>query len=212
MFPQRLMTKFFAFLVTATVTMNSVQAEFYRWVDDEGTIHYSDSLPPQQSQREQDVINEYGRTVKTISAPKTDAELKEEARLAKIEEEKRKQQQVAEHRDRTLLAMYLSVDDIELVRDERLATVDSAIEITKLRKKKFIKKLQDLDASEQRLKENGTGTPEWLKKSREHYKSQLANVERILEIKEREKLTIKKRFSGEINRYIELKEPGLAAQ
>ena len=46
-------------------------AEFYRWVDDAGTIHYSDSLPPTESQKKQDLLNETGRVVKTIPAPKT---------------------------------------------------------------------------------------------------------------------------------------------
>ena len=108
--------------------------------------------------------------------------------------------------------MYLTVDDIELVRDERISTVQSAIEITKLRKKKFNKKLQELDASEQRIKAEGGRTPPWLTTSRKHYQEQLANVNEILKIKNREKLVIKKRFSGDINRYLELKQPDLASQ
>ena len=90
--------------------------------------------------------------------------------------------------------MYLTVEDIELVRDERIETVESAIRITKLRKRKFTKKLEELNSSEQRLKANGNNTPPWLIKSREHYKEQLANVKYILAIKEKEKIVIKKRF------------------
>ena len=108
--------------------------------------------------------------------------------------------------------MYLTVEDIELVRDERIETVESAIRITKLRKSKFTKKLNDLNSSEQRFKANGQNAPPWLVKSRSHYQEQLANVEDILAIKEKEKLVIKKRFAGDINRYIELKDPELAAE
>ena len=195
-------------LSIATVT----HAEFYRWVDENGTIHYSDKLPPSESQKEQDVLNDYGRVVKNIPAPKTVGELEEEARLAKIEEEKRKKQEAKQHRDRVLLAMYLDVEDIEHVRDERIETVNSAIKLTELRKKRFIKKLEELDSSEQRFKANGQETPPWLIKSRKHYQEQLANVEDILTIKEREKLVIKKRFAGDINRYLELKDPELAVE
>ena len=91
-------------------------------------------------------------------------------------------------------------------------TVESAISITERRKRKFTKKLQELDSSEQRFKANGQNTPPWLIKSRSHYQEQLANVEDILAIKAREKLVIKKRFAGDINRYIELKDPELAAE
>ncbi|MDH3609954.1 MAG: DUF4124 domain-containing protein [Gammaproteobacteria bacterium] len=199
-------------LILVLSTANTVHAEFYRWVDDDGTIHYSDSLPPTESQREQDLLNETGRVVKTIPAPKTIGELEEEQRLAKLEEEKLKKIEKAEHRDRVLMAMYLTVEDIELVRDERIETVESAIRITKLRKNKFTKKLNELNSSEQRFKANGQNAPPWLIKSRSHYQEQLANVEDILAIKEREKLVIKKRFAGDINRYLELKDPELAAE
>ena len=198
--------------ILALSVASSVQAEFYRWVDDTGTIHYSDSLPPTESQREQDLLNETGRVVKTIPAPKTVGELEEDQRLAKLEQEKKQKVEKAEHRDRVLLAMYLTVEDIELVRDERIETVESAIRITKLRKNKFTKKLNELNTSEQRLKAEGNNTPPWLAKSRSHYQEQLANVEDILAIKEKEKLVIKKRFAGDINRYLELKEPELAAE
>jgi len=187
------------------------QAEFFRWVDDDGTIHYSDSLPPEESQREQDLLNETGRIVKTIPAPKTVGELEEEERLAKLQQKQDEKKQQAEHRDRVLLAMFLSVEDIEHVRDERIETVESAIKITERRQQKFKQKLAELDSSEQKFKANGQNTPPWLIKSRNHYQEQLANVEDILAIKVREKLVIKKRFAGDINRYLELKEPELAA-
>ena len=187
-------------------------AEFYRWVDDTGTIHYSDSLPPAESQKKQDLLNETGRVVKTIPAPKTLGELEQAQQLVKLEALKKQKVDKAEQRDRILLAMYLTVDDIELVRDEHIETVESAIKITILRKNKFTKKLDELNSSEQRLKANGNNTPAWLTKSRYHYQEQLANVKDILEIKEREKLVIKKRFNGDINRYIELKDPELAAE
>lgn len=200
-------------LLILALNLSSVtHAEFFRWVDDDGTIHYSDSLPPEESQREQDLLNETGRVVKTIPAPKTVGQLEEQEQLAKLEEKKLEKVKQAEKRDHLLLALYLTVDDIELVRDERIETVESAIAITKRRKRKFSRKLEELNSSEQRFKANGQNTPPWLIKSRKHYKEQLANVEDILAIKEKEKLVIKKRFAGDINRYIELKDPELAAE
>ena len=210
MFPAKYLSYLLIILAFSTVT--SVYADFYRWVDDTGTIHYSDSLPPTESQKKQDLLNEAGRVVKTIPAPKTVGELEQQQRLAKLEEEKLIKIKKSEHRDRVLLAMYLTVEDIELVRDERIETLESAIRITNLRKSKFTKKLDDLNSSEQRFKANGQNTPPWLIKSRSHYQEQLVNVEDILTIKEREKIVIKKRFAGDIHRYLELKDPELAAE
>lgn len=191
---------------------SALHAEYYRWIDDDGEIHYSDSLPPTEAQREQDILNEQGRKIETIPAPKTLSELEEDKKLADIEAEKERKIKAAERRDRNLLALYNNVDDIEYIRDERIATVQSAIDITNLRKKKFKKKLRELETQEVKYHENDQNTPPWLIKSRSHFLDQLSNVDELLAVKKREKLQIKKRFSGEINRYIELKEPTLAVQ
>ncbi|QMU62034.1 MAG: DUF4124 domain-containing protein [Gammaproteobacteria bacterium] len=210
MFPAKYLSYLLLILVLSMTS--NVYAEFYRWVDNTGTIHYSDSLPPAESQKKQELLNDTGRVVKTIPAPKTVGEIEEVQRLAKLEKLKKQKTEKAEHRDRVLLAMYLTVEDIELVRDERIETVESAIRITMIRKNRFTNKLDELNSSEQRLKANGNNTPSWLTKSRKHYKEQLANVDDILAIKEKEKLVIKKRFAGDINRYLELKDPELAAE
>lgn len=194
------------YVLILLIGLSPAHAEFFRWIDDEGTIHYSDSMPPSQSQRKQDKLNETGRVVETIQAPKTDGELQEEARLTKLEEEQKIVQKEMEKHDRMLVAMYTSVDDIEFVRNERITTVDSAIEITELRKSKFIKKLKDLDASEERFKASGKEAPLWLLKSRAHYQEQLTNVDEIIEIKLKEKQEINNRFARDINRFLELKE------
>ena len=194
------------FVLFLLIGLSPLHAEFFRWVDDEGTIHYSDRMPPSQSQRKQDKLNESGRVVESIPAPKTVGELQEEARLAKLEEKQNKIQKEMEKHDRMLVAMYTSVEDIEFVRNERISTVDSAIEITKHRKRKFIKKLKDLDASEERFNASGKEAPPWLLKSRAHYQEQLTNVDEIIEIKLKEKQGINKRFARDINRFLELIE------
>ena len=194
------------FVLFLLIGLSPLHAEFFRWVDDEGTIHYSDRMPPSQSQRKQDKLNESGRVVESIPAPKTVGELQEEARLAKLEEKQNKIQKEMEKHDRMLVAMYTSVEDIEFVRNERISTVDSAIEITKHRKRKFIKKLKDLDASEERFNASGKEAPPWLLKSRAHYQEQLTNVDEIIEIKLKEKKGINKRFARDINRFLELIE------
>ena len=81
-------------LILAISAASLVHADFYRWVDDTGTIHYSDSLPPTESQKKQDLLNESGRVIKTIPAPKTVGELEEEHQLALLEVEKKKKQSV----------------------------------------------------------------------------------------------------------------------
>jgi hypothetical protein len=85
----------------------------YRWVDDQGVVHYGDRVPPQYATKERSVLNSQGVEVKRLDAQKTPEELAAEAR-AQQEVFRQKQH------DSFLLTTYTSVKDIEALRDERL--------------------------------------------------------------------------------------------
>lgn len=85
----------------------------YRWVDEQGVVHYGDRVPPQYAQQEASVLNRSGVEVGRVSAEKSSKEVEATTRE---QEELRKQKQ----HDDFLLATYTSVADIEQLRDERL--------------------------------------------------------------------------------------------
>jgi hypothetical protein len=90
----------------------------YKWVDDQGVVHYGDSIPPQYAQKESTVLNKEGVVVGHKDATKSAAELA--AAQATAETAARQKQ-----RDSFLLATYTSVKDIEQLRDERLLQIKS---------------------------------------------------------------------------------------
>lgn len=90
---------------------NAVAA--YRWVDDQGVVHYGDTIPPQYAEKAHEMLNNQGVEVGHTEAQKTPEQLDAEAR-ARAEELKRKQH------DNFLVATYTSVKDIESLRDVRL--------------------------------------------------------------------------------------------
>ena len=45
------------------IPLTADAAEVYRWVDEDGNVHYSEALPPQHSDKEHDVLNERGIVV-----------------------------------------------------------------------------------------------------------------------------------------------------
>ena len=90
---------------------NAVAA--YRWVDDQGVVHYGDTIPPQYAEKAHEMLNNQGVEVGHTEAQKTPEQLDAEAR-AHMEELKRKQH------DNFLVATYTSVKDIESLRDVRL--------------------------------------------------------------------------------------------
>ncbi|HET7757577.1 MAG TPA: DUF4124 domain-containing protein [Steroidobacteraceae bacterium] len=85
----------------------------YRWVDDQGVVHYGDEVPPQAASKDREVLNSQGVRVRHLDAEKTSAEAAAEAhaRAALI-----KQRQ----HDSFLVTTYTSVKDIESLRDARL--------------------------------------------------------------------------------------------
>jgi hypothetical protein len=90
----------------------------YKWVDDQGVVHYGDSIPPQYAQKESTILNKEGVIVGHKEATKTAAQL---AAAQAAEEAAARQKQ----RDSFLLATYTSVKDIEQLRDERLLQIKS---------------------------------------------------------------------------------------
>lgn len=85
----------------------------YRWVDDQGVIHYGDQIPPQYAGKSREIMNPQGVPVAHFDGQKSPDQLAKEAR-DRAELIKQKQH------DSFLITTYTSVKDIEALRDARL--------------------------------------------------------------------------------------------
>jgi hypothetical protein len=90
---------------------------YYRCRDVKGQQLFSDSMPPGCNGQDTEVLNGRGMVLRVIEGDQTRA-----ARLSReaTESTERKLKQERELRDRMLLETYLSVEDIERLRDQRL--------------------------------------------------------------------------------------------
>jgi len=89
------------------------QTTTYKWVDEQGVVHYGDSVPPQYAEKEHKLLNGQGVEIGHTEAQKTPEQL---AVDAQEHDALVKQKQ----HDSFLLATYTSVKDIESLRDVRL--------------------------------------------------------------------------------------------
>ena len=96
----------------------------YSWTDKNGVVHYSDTVPPEEAANARRELNEQGVTVRELPRQLSPAEAKV-AEQAAAEENKRKQ------RDSFLLHSYTKVADIEQLRDERIALIESQMELAR---------------------------------------------------------------------------------
>ena len=116
-----------AFCVTAWVAAPAWAAPgngrvTYKWVDSQGVVHYGDRVPPEYANQEQHIINSQG-----VEINHTDALKSAEQQAA----DEKKKQEVEDNlsRDRNLLSSYVSVQEIERQRDQRLELISDKIKV-----------------------------------------------------------------------------------
>ena len=114
--------------------------KLYRWVDEQGVVHYGDSVPAEYADADKQVVNEHGITVDVMRGKKSEEELAEERRLAELEAERERQRR----QDRALLATYLSVEEIIMHRDRRVELFQAQARVTELYLRNLQRRLEKL--------------------------------------------------------------------
>lgn len=122
-------TRWFAFCVVISqmLGVGVVSAETYKWVDEKGVTHYSDSLPPDYSKNANSRIDKRGMVTKKTERALTEAEIK--AREDEIKRLKQEDVQAKEQKrlDEIMLATYANELEIDLVRNRSLEPFDGKI-------------------------------------------------------------------------------------
>jgi hypothetical protein len=100
----------------------------FRCVDANGQAHFGDSQPAECAGRDTQVLNDRGTVLRVIEGEQSRAaRLKAEAQEAIA----RKQRDDRAQRDRMLIETYLSVEDIERLRNQRLELLEAQVTVTR---------------------------------------------------------------------------------
>lgn len=100
---------------------------FFRCKDRNGQTHYGDSMPAECAGLDTEVLNDRGMQVRLIEGEATrQKRLQREAEEGKV----RKEKEQHALRDRTLIETYLTVEDIERLRDTRLEQLSAQYRLT----------------------------------------------------------------------------------
>ena len=194
-------------LLPALLAGGPAQAErMFKWVDEEGKIHYSDRVPPQHSKRERREYDESGRTVKVYERARTAEEKAEAARLAAIEEKKKKEAERRAVHDRSLLATYSSEQDMLMARDGKLASVDALIQLTQSRIESTETRLREYAAEAAEFERSGKPVPPVLQDQIKTARDLITENREFMRQKEVERDGIDTQFAADIARYRELTE------
>jgi Domain of unknown function (DUF4124) len=186
------------------------QKRMYRWVDDDGVVHYGDRVPPQYADRDRDVLNDQAIAVGFEEGTITEAERAElERRQARLDEVEAARATKA-RRDRMLLETYLSVGDIEDLRDRRLELLSSQIQVTELYLANLRKRLVTLEREASPYKpfsdkENAAPVPDDLGFELSRTQASITLYEQTLERTREELAAVRDAFDLDIVRFRELK-------
>jgi hypothetical protein len=141
-----------ALLTLGSSAMARNEQKVYKWTDDEGNVHYSDSIPAEYAERPKEVLNDHGVTVGELEGKKTAEQLEQE----RIENDRRVAQELQRRADQALLATYLSVDEIIMHRDRRVELFQAQSRVTELYLRNLDRRLQGLREEASRYKPYST--------------------------------------------------------
>ena len=118
------------------------QEHVYRWVDENGQVHFGDAIPAEAADLEKQVVNATGVSLDTLRGKRTAEEIAEEMRQAELAaaiQEQRRQ-------DAALLATYLTLDEITMHRDRRVELFQAQARVTELYLRNLERRLESLMA------------------------------------------------------------------
>jgi PAB1-binding protein PBP1 len=177
--------------------------KLYKWTDKQGLIHYGDQIPPEYADQERHVMNARGVEVGHVEAQKTPEQ--QAAADAKAREEAAQR-----NRDRNLLSSYASVQEIERLRDQRIALVSDQIKVTS----NF---LETLEARQKKLratsmnfrpyssKPDAPAMPDQIADDLVRTGNDIRAQQENLRRKRAEEATLRKSFTADLERFKQLK-------
>lgn len=182
------------------------QAATYRWVDEQGKVHYGDFIPSQQLGKGSVELDKEGRVKKenprTLLTPE-ERQRQEAARLKA--EEARRQSDIQRRRDRALLTTYVGEEEIDLTRDRALELEVSNINGLKARMKSASEKLAYANGQLSQSAKSGKSAPRTFTQMRDEAQGELTQLEKFVRQREKAMEEIKTRYEADKLRFRELK-------
>jgi Domain of unknown function (DUF4124) len=175
----------------------------YKWVDAQGISHYGDHIPPEFANQEHEVFNSKGVQVEHLDAQKTPEQ-------ALIEDQKKQAAEDLKNRDKNLLITYTSVQEIERLRDQRLALLADQMRVTSQFLDLLNGRMHKLERTMLAYRPYSTDPeaaqmPDQMAEDLVHMANDIRTQEQNLMEKQHEDATMRAQFDSDINRFKELK-------
>ncbi len=181
------------------------QRKLYRWTDSEGKVHYTDSLPAEAVNDQQEELNRLGMAVKTTERARTPEEQAAwEAEQARLADEQRLAEEQAK-RDAMLTGSYPTEDDLIRSYRERFDLVEQSVESARVGIRSQQKSLTELLEHAADLERNNKPVPPAIKDSIARARAAVDEQQGYLQRRETERGNLQREYDQLLARYRELK-------
>lgn len=180
----------------------------YRWVDADGKVHYTDTLPPEAVDKAREELNSSGMTVNRVDRALT----AEERAAAEAEEAEREREALVvaerEKMDAVLMGSYQSEDDLKRAYSERFDLLDQSLEAAQVGIRSQEKSLDDLLSHAAGLERAGKPVPATVQSSISSARNQVNQQREFLSRREREREALQQEYDAVLERYRVLRAGG----
>ncbi len=185
--------------VLCTAFCINAEAKLYKWVDENGTTHYGETIPPEYANRDAKKLDK-GRI--TDRDDTFDAAKQNSVRKESVED---KAALEAKRRDDALLNSYSNEKEIDRARDRNLLQVEARINSYGTLLKSAQATLNDLHKESDSITKNGRKIPASLTEDIADAEARVAKLQKELETSQKESDAVKARYEADKQRYRELK-------
>jgi hypothetical protein len=188
----------------AAISM-SAEAKLYKWVDENGTTHYGETIPPEYADRDTKQLDR-GR----VTDRKEKFDSKGKVSTEKVDPVAEKAALEARRRDEALLSTYSNESEIDLSRDRNLLQVEARVNSYATMLESAQATLGGLRQERDGINKNGRKIPASLTQDIAEAEALVAKRKKELDTSQKEVEAVKARYEADKQRYRELK--GLEAK
>jgi hypothetical protein len=192
------------FLAMAAVLISSsflVQAKMFKWVDENGQMHFGDEIPQKYQVKEHEELNDRGVSIKQLAAAKTPEEKAEERRLEKERKNAVHAEEKQKKLDRELLDIYSTERDLIVARDSRLDAIATQVEMSEAIINASNKKIESMEKQVIDIKAEKSEVPIYLYNRIDSEKQQVAVQNRVMSKHKKRGNEILEKYNGYIERF-----------
>ncbi len=176
-------------------------AKLFKWVDENGNVHYSDSVPPQHVNRKREVINESGVRSVVVDEAKSKEELITERQQEALRKKEEERQRKAEQYQRNLIANYRDERDLIATRDRNIESIQVSINFVEANLGGLRLDLEELVREAATFERSGKKTPKLLKTQIAETRRKIDEAEAYIKEKRIEQEKVRNEFNQDLELY-----------